>query len=269
MGHRLLLRRALPALVASAAVIVACAKAVDDPIPIAKPDEEETSTGTDASVAKEVETTCTLGTVEHCGECNVKCPGADDEHTTRTCRDATRSATCELICHGEFYDVDGKLENGCEAEDSPVQDSAATAVAITLPDVVNDATMKSNPYNVTAAAYHDGRYHDDEGGTRSVAREDWFRVTAVGAGNPANTMTACLSAVSFPTDNELEVCITANGATNFTGAVCKTLVVTPDGGGGSQCVNPPGNPNNGTFLVRVRKTKGAPTANKYALFLNH
>lgn len=260
--------RKAAALVTPLVVLAACAKAVDDPVPVAQP-EEEASTGTDASVAKEVETTCTLGTVEHCGDCNVKCPGADDDRTTRICRDATRSATCELICRGEAYDVDGKLDNGCEAVDLPIQDSLATAVAVTLPNVVNDATLKSNPMNMTAAVHHDDRFHDDEGGTRPFGREDWYRVTAVGAGNPANTMTACLSAVSFPADNELEVCITANGATSFSSAVCKTLLVGTDGGGGSQCVSPAGNPDTGTFLVRVRKTKGSPTPNQYALFLNH
>lgn len=264
-------RRLRPAalLLIPLAIVAACAESGEDPIPVVTPEPEEAGTSTDSNVAREVETTCELGSVDHCGECNVKCPGVDDDHTTRTCRDATRSATCELLCHGEFYDADGKLENGCETEDLPIQDSFATAVAITLPNVVNDTTLKSNPLNVVARIGHDDRAHDDEGGVRPRGREDWFKVTAVGAGNPANTMTACLSAVNFPADNELEICITANAATSFTGAICKTLVVTPDGGGGSQCVTPAGNPDTGTFLVRVRKTAGKPTTNEYALFLNH
>jgi hypothetical protein len=195
----------------------------------------------------------------------------DDNTTVRTCSGTDPAASCDILCRGEWYDVDAKPENGCELEDPVVQDSASTAVAITLPDVPNDPSLKSNPLNVVAPLYGDNRKHETPPPTRPLGREDWYKVTAVGVGTTDGTgMIACLSAVNFPPDDVLEVCIAQNASTTFD--TCKTLVVGADaGGGGSQCVNPGGNPSvdSGTFYVRVRRTKGPTNANEYALFLRH
>lgn len=260
------------ALAIAAFVAISCAQGGEDPVVPGAGDAGDL----DADDSPEIRGpgpdsggSCALGSVDHCGTCETICPGPDNASTTRVCRDATASATCELVCHGDYYDVDGKLENGCEAKDDLVHDSPTTATNITLPNVPNDATLKSNPLNVVETIFHDTRYHDDDASTFPFGREDWFKVTAVGAGSPSATMVACLSAVNYPTDNELEVCISANNVTTFVPASCKSLVVTPDGGGGSQCVQPPGNPDTGTFYVRVKKLRGTATSNGYALFLNH
>ncbi len=214
---------------------------------------------------------CMLGTPDDCGACGKKCPGPDDQTTVRTCSGTDATASCDILCRGEHYDLDGKVDNGCEAEDPIVQDSLASAVAITLPDVASDPMLKSNPLNVVAPLYGDARTHESPPTMRPLGREDWYKVTAVGTGTTDGTgMVACLSAANFPSDDELEVCITQNGMTTFD--ACKALVVAAgDAGGGSQCVYPGGmmNVDSGVFYVRVRRTKGSSNANEYALFLRH
>jgi hypothetical protein len=232
-------------------VVAACATGADD-----EPSNDPTDGGTAEGGGP-----CNLGTVQNCSACGVPCPGADDDRTRRACN----NGACDVVCRGEHYDVDGNLENGCEAKEEPLQDSPTTAVAITLPNVPNDPAMMSNPRNVVAPLYQDTRAHEDAPMARPLGREDWYAVTAVGVGSPSATMGACLSAVNFPTDNELEVCITGDGGTSFDPGSCATVA----GGGGSSCVRPPGTPDSGLFLVRVRKTKGSATRNGYALFLNH
>lgn len=188
--------------------------------------------------------------------------------TVRTCSGADTTGSCDILCRGELYDLDGKVDDGCEAEDPIVQDSLTTAVAITLPDVASDPMSKSNPLNVVAPLYGDARTHESAPTKRPLGREDWYKVTAVGTGTTDGTgMVACLSAVNFPSDDELEVCITQNGMTTFD--ACKALVVAA--GGGSQCVSPGNvmNVDSGVFYVRVRRTKGSSNANGYALFLRH
>jgi hypothetical protein len=202
---------------------------------------------------------CTLGTPDHCGKCDTSCPGTDDAHTQRTCSDATPFGICGITCKGEFYDLDGSDANGCEAEDATVQDTEATAVAVSLPD--------ANPKNIDGQMYGDGRPHDAAPVSRPFGRDDYYKVTATGTGSPSNTMTACLSITNFPADNTFEVCIKADGAASFAPASCKS--VNPQSQSADRCVTPPGNPDIGTFFVRVRKTAGSNTANKYALYLVH
>jgi hypothetical protein len=203
---------------------------------------------------------CMLGTITDCGMCGNACPPTDMNTAKPTCSDATSTATCDIECTGEHYDLDGQVANGCEAEDLPIQDSPTTAVAVMLPD----ATAK----NITAPMYGDKRQHDSDQAARQFGREDWYVVTASGA-NAGGGMTACLSAVNFPADNELEVCITQNGSTTIDAAGCKTYSVAADAG--SACVNPDNMSTieTGTFYVRVRRTAGTSNANQYALYLRH
>jgi hypothetical protein len=245
--------------------IAACAEG--ESTPVTNDPDSGTGPGTqDGGKGEGGQTTCDLGTPDHCGTCETKCPGLDDTTTVRTCSTTTALGTCDVLCRGEFYDVDGKLENGCEAADQPVQDTEATARAITLQNVPN--TDGQNPVNVSAPMYQDARKHEDAPFERPLGREDWFRVTAVGAGDPGDSMKACLSIVNFPADNELEVCISNDAQSTFPPAGCKK--VTPASAANSGCVAPSaGNLDTGTFLVRVKKTKGAATANGYALFLKH
>lgn len=208
---------------------------------------------------------CTLGTAEDCAACGNACPGMDTAGTRRTCM----SATCGILCLGEWYDVDGDAANGCEAEDSPIQDTAAGAVLITLPNLNNGGGGAlpcdgvTNPCTRAAQVYGDAREHDAAPTMRPLGREDWYKVVAINGGSSSNQMTACLGITNFPTDNQYEVCIGNDGST------MPTTCMTAQGGGTSQCVAPPTAADQGTFYVKVRKIAGANTANKYALYLVH
>jgi hypothetical protein len=206
---------------------------------------------------------CTLGTTTDCGSCGTAC-GTSDKASLYACSDATAAGTCTLTCRAEYYDLDGKIDDGCEAEDAVVQDSATNAVGITLPDA-NDSTFKTNPLNVLGYVYGDGRPHEDAPTSRPLGREDWYKVTAVGAGVPSTGMGACLGISDFPTDDTFEVCITDLGGSTFPSANCKAV----KGGAQSSCVAPSGGSDAGDYYVRVRKTDGSNTPNGYALFLQH
>jgi hypothetical protein len=208
-------------------------------------------------------TSCLLGTADTCASCGNICPGKDDPGSKRTCTDSSSTAVCGMSCLGEFYDVDGKDETGCEAEDQPVHDAEATATLITLPDG-NDTTYKSNPLNLSDHVYGDERPHDAPPATRPLGREDWWKVTTVGAGAPGD-MGACLGISNFPADDVFEVCISEPASTQFLTSSCKQV----KGGAPSTCVNPANGTATGPYLVRVRKIEGASTANAYALFLLH
>jgi hypothetical protein len=203
---------------------------------------------------------CVLGTGDHCGGCGKSCPpGMDDARTLRTCSDATLSGVCSLACRGEWYDIDGQSTNGCEAEDAPAQDSIGTALELTLPDGT------ASERNIVAKLYSDARAHEQPPLTRTLGRDDFYRIIALGNGKPTQGMAACLGIVNFPTDNRFEACITDNGSTAFAVAACQTAL----GGGSSVCVVPPAGGNAGTYYVRVRKLGGSHNSLQYALFLDH
>lgn len=200
---------------------------------------------------------CTLGTGDHCGACATSC-GVTDAQSLFGCTDATSAGTCTLTCRAESYDVDGKLDNGCEANDPVVQDTAATAVAKALDD-----TLKL--VNLAGIVYGDARPHEVNPIARPLGREDWYRVAVTGIGNNFGFQ-ACLGISSFPADDVFEVCTTdANGST-YPPANCGQ----PKGGGGtSVCVKPAGGANAGVYFVRVRKLSGSSSPNQYALFMQH
>jgi hypothetical protein len=209
---------------------------------------------------------CTLGDPDHCGTCNTVCPpGMDDNATKRTCS----GATCGYICRGEFYDVDGKAANGCEAQDLPIQNTASTAVTVLLPDMPLQASPgpNLNPTNAVSQIYGDMAEHEDVPTSRPDGREDWFKVVVTGAGASDRGVDACLGITSFPADNTFEVCLSANGLSSFLPAGCKQAV----GMGASVCVQQPmAADESGIYFARVRRVSGATySANKYALYLDH
>ncbi len=202
----------------------------------------------------EAGTLCTLGTADHCGSCDTVCPGATDGGTTRVCSDSTTTATCDIVCTGEWYDLNGDINDGCEAQDPIVHDSPDAAVPETA--TTAGATVPAPYWYV----YDDARMHDVAPTTRPTGREDWYVVS-----NPDGTPKACLSISNFPTDDEFEVCITNNGISNIENTQCKTIVSTT--GSGSDCVTPAMTGNNGKYWVRVRKLSGSNSPDGYALFI--
>src|SRR5207248_1710941 len=187
---------------------------------------------------------CMLGTPDHCRTCNDPCPGMDDDKTMRVCK----SPDCDILCKGEYYDLNQDIKDGCESLDAPAQDTPQTAVTYTLPDMV-DPMFKTNPLNLLGKIYWDLRMHDAPPELRPNGREDWYQFTAVGTGKMNTIMTACLSINQFPVDNKFEICISDNGKTTFDAVkACKSL------SGGtmmSVCVSPPAMTDAGTYFVRV------------------
>jgi len=209
---------------------------------------------------------CTLGSAEHCGTCTTVCPpGRDDGGTLRSCSLPTAFGVCGITCRGLYYDVNASISDGCELEDTPEQDTIANALAITLPDVVNDPAMLTNPRNVVSQIYSDARMHELAPSSRPTGSDDVYAITAVGVGDNTKSMTACLGITSFPTDNNFEVCVSNKGVTTFAAGGCGTVL----GGAASKCVLSAPPSDTGTYYVRVRKLAGSHSPNKYALFLQH
>jgi hypothetical protein len=206
--------------------------------------------------------TCTLGSADHCGACTTVCAGIDDKGTLRTCSDSNSAGMCSIQCKGEFYDLDGKDTNGCEAEDPIVQDTPATAVAVML------ISGPTNPKTIVGTIFGDTRLHDAPPTARPLGREDWRAVSTTGVGKSGTTsaMSACLGISNFPTDNTFEVCVSKATITTFDTAECKTVI----GGAASVCVGPATGANlTGPFYVRVKKIAGTNVALGYALYLEH
>jgi hypothetical protein len=214
---------------------------------------------------------CTLGTPDHCGTCSTVCPpGADDDGTHRTCSLPTAFGACGIICKGEYYDVDGKADNGCEELDTPVQDTSVTAVVITLPATLEppDGGFTTNPRNVQAKICGDARDHDAAPTQRPDGREDWYKLQVMGGGDPNSGVTACLGVSSFPADGQYEVCLAQNPP--FIPGDCVNVAGGVQPAGGSNCKTlPKATDETGTYYARVRKLMGTNSSNRYALFLKH
>lgn len=183
-----------------------------------------------------------------------RCPVVTD-HATWACEEGSDACTI-LVCRGERYDVDGRLDNGCEAQDTPRHDTLETAVEVDLPD--------ARPVNVDAPILSDDRAHDTEPVKRELGLPDWWKVTAIGNGNLGKTMHACLYVGDLPVDSVYEVCISEAGSERP--SVCKTVApTTPEGL--SRCAVAAD--DSGIFFVRVLKKAGAHSARTYALYLEH
>ena len=76
---------------------------------------------------------CTLGQPNSCASCSDVCKGPDDDKTVRTCE----NLSCGVACKTDYYDGNGKADDGCEAQDDlPLHSTAETAIA--LPDITDD-----------------------------------------------------------------------------------------------------------------------------------
>ena len=206
--------------------------------------------------------TCTLGTADHCGSCTTVCPGPTDADggTERICSDSTTTATCDIICKGEFYDLNGDISDGCEAEDPIVHDTADAAV----PESVADGGFTvPAPYWF---AYGDARQHDAPPTSRPLGREDWYVIKSA-----TKAPAACLTIAGFPSDDKLEVCITNYNNKNIELTQCKVVDLPASTACPSDstkcCVNAGSTQVGADYWVRVRKTDGSNTPNGYALYL--
>ncbi len=206
--------------------------------------------------------TCTLGTPDACGSCSVSCPGPDDARTQRTCSSATASGQCGITCLGNAYDVNGDVNDGCEAVDNDgAGHTIATARAFNL--------ASANPLNFTAGALlSDTRLHADAPTSRVWPTADVYSLTAPNSGNGDQlSVVACLGIPSLPSDNEFQICITDANAASFSSANCGQA---HGGESASQCVAPPdGSTRGGPFFIQITKLTGSRSPDKYALWMSN
>ncbi len=111
---------------------------------------------------------CALGTPDHCASCSDVCPpGKDPGGGVRVCE----GGKCQLQCDGEQYDVDGKVDNGCEVKDDlPVHESASDARDLGQVSDCGDAVT------ATGVLPSDDRKHLQAPTDRPQGRPDWFKL---------------------------------------------------------------------------------------------
>ncbi len=112
------------------------------------------------------ETGCQLGTADNCTTCGDVCPpGKDDTGTTRVCL----SAACVIQCNAEYYDVNGALSDGCEAQDDlPLHETLSAASFMGKVEDGDSAVTR------TGLLPSDSRTHVTAPATRENGREDWW-----------------------------------------------------------------------------------------------
>ncbi|MGH7329600.1 MAG: hypothetical protein ACREJX_14740 [Polyangiaceae bacterium] len=211
---------------------------------------------------------CTLGTADHCGTCSTVCPGPTDPDsgTDRICSDSTTTGTCDIICKGEWYDLNGDISDGCEAQDPIVHDSADAAVPETA--TTGGATVP-DPYWYV---YGDARQHDSAPTSRTLGREDWYVVDHENSGgSTGGSLSICLGISNFPSDDKFEVCVTNVGNKSIpstASSVSPCATVTPTTVSPNNCaVTTMASTTHGLYYVRVRKLDGSNSANGYALYI--
>gem|GEM_PF-6088770 len=198
--------------------------------------------------------TCTLGQPNTCSSCTDVCSGPDDTKTVRTCE----NMACGIACKSDYYDANGKADDGCEAQDDlPIHSTAETAEK--LPDVTDeddDETLTPKKGRMPS----DDRKHLEEPYDRSkgVADVYTFKVsdTIWGSVNP----TVRLDAAALTGDVTLTISLsfecdtapkggpfTASGTTNA-GASTKEIELDS-----IACET---SDDSGTVTIEVTKTGG-------------
>lgn len=110
---------------------------------------------------------CVLGTVDHCAHCGDRCPGQDSDTLKRSCIDGQ----CALACREEYYDVNGKVDDGCEIlDDAPLHASEKDAIKF------GDASDCDLGDSASAKLPSDGRMHVAVPHERPNGRPDYFSI---------------------------------------------------------------------------------------------
>ena len=133
---------------------------------------------------------------------------------------------------------------------------------------VADGGTTENPLNVTGTIFGDARVHEIAPASRPQGREDWYKVSVIGQGDPMiATLNAGLSISALPPDNTFEVCVSAKDADTFTMAGCATVKGGPIQS--ARVASPSGTDGDGIYYVKIRKVEGTNTVNGYTLQLKH
>ena len=115
-------------------------------------------------------------TVDHCGACNMPCPGAGAPNTSPACNDGT----CSFNCAGESYDVDNNVSNGCEVTDGVTGNHTQGSAAFVGSFPCTDG---SSNRNIAASLPSDQRSHVPAitgFDAASGSAPDWYRIRATG-----------------------------------------------------------------------------------------
>ncbi len=206
--------------------------------------------------------TCQLGMPNTCASCTDVCPGNDDQATQRTCE----GRSCSVACKGEHYDADGKIENGCEAEDDlPLHETAETAVDLGEVDDCDDsgATVKGRIPS-------DSRDHLEDPEQRDEGRPDFYTLKI----DDTYSITCAfdpyfrLDATALPPEVTLEIKVVYTCTNDET----KTFTAEASAVGGSSAeieldADCPGMTDDdaGTALIEIQKRGAGHSSADYAL----
>jgi len=141
---------------------------------------------------------CALGTPNNCGKCGNKCPGPDDKATRRVC---LAGGKCGINCKGDYYDVNGKVSDGCEILDTFAgfnsQGNAKHLANMDDCDSVAMSTVLSLP--------SDNRTHDKAPAKRELSAPKWFKVFVTDRLGCAMDFTITLDVYSLPMGANYEI----------------------------------------------------------------
>ena len=204
---------------------------------------------------------CALGTVDNCSKCGDVCPGKKAKFTLRICQ----SGICQIQCHGEHYDVDGQLKNGCEfSDDTPIHENFSAAKS--MGNVDDCAKTKT----ATAVLPSDTRKHTTAPTDRPNGREDWFKLHITDKAFCLTEAHVDVKLTGLPASAafQIEAYYLCDG-----GKQTKTKTVTKTGYGGTSlkllpstaCTTGGLGDNSGTVYVRVLKTSGPHSSGKYTV----
>lgn len=112
---------------------------------------------------------CVLGTTSNCLYCGDTCTGPNNSGTQPVC---VQNNGCDIHCRGDYYDVDGKEANGCEALDSlAAYSTEQTAKNLGLTDDCAGATK------VVGDVLSDDRYHTSTAKSGKLGTWRFFKLT--------------------------------------------------------------------------------------------
>ncbi|MCB9557046.1 MAG: hypothetical protein H6707_13140 [Deltaproteobacteria bacterium] len=209
---------------------------------------------------------CVIGTVDNCTDCGDKCAPPT---TNAASAQVVCIGSCAIACQGEFYDVNGKLDDGCEVEDTTIQASENNAKDLgSVPDwnakVAFSGTLLS-----------DDRTHVSSPSPRPTGRPDYFKLHVIDKTLGNTQAEVSLSLAALPASVEVEVSmkyICDQNPQSPLGPFTQTVTnqgttkiaekIDCDGSGNAS------GDDSGTVIVWVRKLKGDHSAAQYSGSIN-
>lgn len=195
--------------------------------------------------------TCTLGQPTSCSSCTDVCPGPNDDKTQITCE----NMSCGIACKSDYYDANGKADDGCEAQDDlPIHSTAETAEK--LPDISDDDGDEA-AVPKKARMPSDDRKHLQEPFDRSKGIADVYTVHVADTWWDSVNPTFRLDAAALTGDITLTMSLTfvcdgtggpfTGSGTTTAGSSSKEITLKVDCNGSD---------DSGTVTIEITKTGG-------------